>query len=276
MIAGLKSFGTISFAEQFAKTAQLRAGPAFELAFAQTQNAVLSRLDKEIEKLQNQDLDTTSATIFLELQLARLDRDVVEIRAYENRTRANDINIGTIQDQIDTLKTFTSSATVTEFDAAKQTLIELLEKMDTPLFERFGAPDRLRREKSDALAELEALVHNNFATQADIDAVTATLDGIYSGLSVSKGITTINRDMAFRLLSDTETKISEIGTKIETIELTAASDQLELIKEERQKFTNILIAISLAFEASKNITNFVLQAVLPQKIPPGSVLNLFS
>ena len=276
MITGLKSFGIISFAESFAKTAQLRAGPAFELAFSNTQNAVLSRLDVEIEKLQNQDLNTTSATVFLELQLSRLDRDVVDIRAYEARTRANDINIVTVQDQIDTLKTFTSASTVTEFDAEKQTLIELLEKMDTPLFERFGAPDSLRKNKKDAIAELNALVHNNFATQADIDAVTATLDGIYADLSISKSITTINRDMAFRLLSDTETKISEIGTEIEGIELVAASDQLELIKTERQKFTNILTAISLAFEASQNVTNFVLQAVLPQEVPPGSVLNLFS
>ena len=72
MIPGLKEFNTISIAQAFARTAQLRAGPAFELAFSNTQNAVLSRMDKEIEKLQNQDLGTTSATVFLEVQLANL------------------------------------------------------------------------------------------------------------------------------------------------------------------------------------------------------------
>ena len=53
MIPGLKnSFGTISIAQQLVQTAAAAQRPAFELAFFQTQNAVLDRMDKEIAALQ--------------------------------------------------------------------------------------------------------------------------------------------------------------------------------------------------------------------------------
>ena len=120
MITGLKSsFDTISIAQQFVQTAAAAQRPAFELAFFQTQNAVLDRMDKEIAALQEAQL-TTGATALLDTQVKNLERELVDIRDYESRTKTNDINVQTVLDQITDLKALATSATVTEFDTLQK------------------------------------------------------------------------------------------------------------------------------------------------------------
>ncbi len=277
MVAGLKSkFDTISIAQQFALTAQASQRPAFELAFFRTQNAVLDRMDKEIAALQEQQ-STTGATALLETQVTRLERELADLKDYEARTKTNDINAQTVLDQITDLKAIASAATVTEFDALKAELVNTLNKIETPFFERFGAPDGLRKRKADALTALEGMTHNNFATQGDIDAVNATLDGISLDFINSKAVTAINRDASFDLSNSTEERVNDLKAQITAIKLEAQAEQTEKIEAERERFSSILTAVSLAFEASQNVTNFVTQNTLvAQKPAPGSVLNLFS
>ena len=277
MVPGLKgNFDTVSIAERLVQTNQLAARPAFELAFFRTQNAVLDRMNEEIAALQKQQV-FTRGTALLDVQVAKLERDLVDMQDYHQRTKSNDINAETVLDQITDLKALATSATVTEFDALKTELTATLNKLETPFFERFGAPDGLRQRKADALSQLESMAHNNFATQGDIDSVNATLDSISLDFINSRLVTDINRDMAFDLVTDTQSRISDIKQKISEISLQAQGETTEKIEAKRELFGTILTTVSLAFEASQNVTNFVAQnAVLPQKIPPGSILNLFS
>ncbi len=277
MIPGLKSsFDTISVAQRIVQASQLSSRPAFELAFFKTQNAVLDRMDAEIAALQEQKA-TTGATALLETRVTKLERDLIDIKDYEDRTKTNDINVQTVLDQLTDLKALATASTVVEFDALKAEIIDTLNKIETPFFERFGAPDGLRKRKTEALSQLESLVHNNFATQGDIDAVNTILDDITLDFINSKAVTKINRDAAFDLMTNTEERVSDLKSQISQIQIEAQGEQTEKIEEKRERFSNILTAVSLAFEASQNITNFVAQnTVLPQEIPPGSVLNLFS
>ena len=104
-----------------------------------------------------------------------------------------------------------------------------------------------------------------------------TIDDISLDFINSKAVTAINRDAAFDLKTNTEERISDLKSRISQIQIQAQGEQTEKIEAKRERFSSILTAVSLAFEASQNVTNFVAQnAVLPQEIPPGSVLNLFS
>lgn len=277
MITGLKSqFDTISVAQEFARVMQAGAGPAFELQFFRTQDAVLGRLDDEIAELQNAK-NTGGATAVLELSLSSINRDLEALTEYRDRTKSNRETGDELLTQITDLIALADSSTVAEFDAALAVLVEDFDKLQTPLFEQFGAPDSLRQAKADALAILTTLNHNNFATAGDVTAVQDALNTIYTDLDGSLDITRINEQSAVKLVTNATSKITDIELKINDIQVAAKTAQVEEIKETRERYAAILTAISLSFEISKDLVGFVNDnAIFPSEPPPGSVLNLFT
>ncbi len=277
MIAGLKSsFNTISVAQEFARVMQASAGPAFELQFFRTQDAVLGRLDDKIAELQTAQ-NTSGATALLDLSLSSINRDIGELTEYRDRTKSNRLTGDDILADIVTLVGLADAPTVAEFDAAKAVLIESIGKLQTPLFERYGAADGLRTKKAEALATLEALTHNNFATAGDVIAVQGALNDLSLELDTALSITRINEESAVKLVSSAISKTVDVETKINDIQIEAKSAQVEEIKKTRERFAAILTAISLSFEISKELVNFVNQgAIFDSEPPPGSVLNLFT
>ncbi len=277
MITGLKTeFNTISIAQEFARVMQAGAGPAFELQFFRTQDAVLGRLDKEIAQLQVAK-NTSSATAVLDLSLSSINRDIGELTEYRDRTKSNRQTGDSILEQTVALVGLADSSTVAEFDAAKAALIDDIEKLQTPLFERFGAADGLRKIKTAALDTLNNLTHNNFATAGDVIAVQGTLNDFYAELDTALSITRINEGSSIKLVSSAIDKTVDIETKINDIQITANAEQVAKVKQTRERFAAILTAISLSFEISKELVNFVNQgAIFDREPPPGSVLNLFT
>lgn len=277
LIPGLKSgFDTINFGVQFARTMQAGAAPAFELQFFKTQDAVLGRLDEEIAELQKEK-NTSGATAFLEIQINKLQLTSGALSDYHARTKSNNITGQGVVKAIPDLQALTAPATSAEFDTALASLISEIDKLDTPLFERFGVPDGLRKVKEQALADLGAIVTNGFATQGDIDAVQSTLTGVSAAFSSALTITQINQEMAFDLSTSTNERISDLKGDISSIQLGAQADQIEEIKATRERFSAILTALSLSFEVSQSLTAFINDnTIFPNEPPPGSVLNLFS
>ena len=276
LIPGLKSsFDTISFAVQFTRTMQASAGPAFELQFFQTQDAVLGRLDDEIARL-NAEKNTSGATAFLEIQVNKLNLDAADLAAYHTRTKSNNITGNGAVNAITDLQALTSPATSAEFDAGLASLIGEIEKLDTPLFERFGSPDGLRGAKAQALTDLNNIVTNGFATQGDIDAVQATLTNVSTALSGALTITQINQESAFKLSTSTNERIGDLNAEISSIQINAQAEQIDEINETRERFSAILTALSLSFEVNKGLADFINDnTIFPNEPPPGSVLNLF-
>ena len=124
---------------------------------------------------------------------------------------------------------------------------------------------------------LEALAHNNFATQTDIDDTVAILTSIQSDYTASQTVIESNTKIAFTLQESANRTISELNRQISNITTDALSKATGKIKDKQQFYGQLLSAISLSFEASQAFTTFITESVaLPQKIEPGSVLNLFS
>ena len=277
MITGLKSkFDTISVAQEFARVMQARAGPAFELQFFLTQEAVLGRLDKQIAELQSQK-NTSSATAILDLSASSLNRDIDDLIAYRDRTKSNRISAEYIIEQTNALVALADPSTIGEFDAALADLITEVEKLQTPLFERFGAPDGMRKVKAAALETLSTLTHNNFATASDIIAVQGALNDLSLDIDGALVITRINEDSAIKLVSSATDKLVDIQADIDDIKASAQSEKIEEITKTRERFAAILTAISLSFEVAQSLISFINEgAIYKQEPPPGSVLNLFT
>ncbi len=257
--------------------AKVQAGPNFELQFAAAQDAVLDRMDAEIEKLEDVKLQD-GATALLDLQVNSLQREVDRVREYHDRTKSNGINVGTLTTQLADARALADPGTVAEFDAKVAEAINTLNKIQTRFPEPYGINDRLRAARNDALGTLEALNHNNFATAQDIADVQAALDAVSTSFTTPSSILTQNQTAAFNLLDNNDARIAEINAEIASIKNTGKSEQLEKIEDTRQHFGNILTILSLAFEGSQNIANFVADSTLLRQTEaqPGTVLSLFA
>jgi len=264
------------FGAAFVKTAQLGARPTFELQFYNAQSAQLDALDRDIAEIQAKS-DTTGATALLRTKVSDLERTLEQITDYKTRTDARIGKISIVLEELAALDTFATPATVAEFDAKLAETLDTLAKTEARAYEFFGVDDKTREHKADAISRLQAIVHNNFAKQKDINAVTAEIATIRANLLESQEIAGTNASAAYTIYSSTNTRLSQIKGQISSINIAANTEAIEKIQERKEYYSQILTVLSLAFEASQNLTNFVAtEAVLPKKTDPGSVLNLFS
>ncbi len=265
-----------NFGAAFARTALIAARPTFELQFFRTQDAILDQLDKDIENI-NKAVNTKGATALLRVQIKRLQNDSVTIGDYKTRTDAKAARVTLTLANFAELITLADPSTIAEFDAKLVETISLMETTKTPFYERYGVQDRLRAAKIDGLVQLQALVHNNFATQGDIDAVTATLTDIQSDYTASQTILNSNVEIAYSLQKNARTTITELSRQAANIRTDALGEATGKVKERQAYYAQVLTMISLSFEASQAFATFIAEAVaLPQKIEPGSILNLFT
>lgn len=264
------------FGAAMVRTSLLAAGPAFELQFFLTQDAILTKLGEEIDNIHNA-VNTKGATALLDLQISRLQTDLNDINAYKSRTDAKASRVEDTLSYLIDLSTLADPSSIAEFDTLLASTIHLMQKTYAPTYERYGVQDRLRGAKTDAIAQLQALVHNDFATQTDIDDTKAILTAIKTDYLASQSIINSNVKIAFTLQSSGRTTLSELTRQVSNIKTEALGAATSKIKAKQQYYSQILTAISLSFEASQSIARFVAESVnLPQEPEPGSILSLFS
>lgn len=282
MLIGNSLFGTPRFEPQFdfgsamVSASQAAAGPAFELQFFLTQDAILSQLNDEINGI-NGSINTSSATALIDIQLSRLQSDLVGVNDFKARTATKTTRVTNTLERLADLTTLAAPGTVAEFDETLAEAINIIQKTKSPTYERYGVQDGLRKAKANALAQLESLAHNNFATQTDIDDTTAILAEIQADYLASQSIITSNTNIAFNLQTGADRTIQELNRQVSVIKTDAISGATGKVKEKQEYYGQLLTTMSLAFEASQEFTKFIADSLaVSQEIEPGSVLNLFS
>jgi hypothetical protein len=265
-----------STATALVRLAQAAARPNFELQFNIAQNTALARLDKEIEAFQDDDFGR-GKTALLRVKAARLDRELAEAKAYKEVVTSNRLTTKDALDQLDALRALADPASVTAFEAKRSELLETLDKLRTATASRLGAPDGLRQAKADGLAAIEAIVTNDFATAADIEAAQDAIDGVAADFTQSLSILEINQDLTTNLVKSMDRSLDEARLKIDDIEIAERKQQIDQIQALQERTATILTSVSLAFEGAQVLSDFITQStVLPREIEPGSVLNLFA
>ncbi len=276
-IGFLDPFDTkFSLSGSIAQTALAAARPAFELQFFRTQEDILNRLSEDVENVQNA-VNTKGATALLDLQIKRLQNDFTLINDYKTRTDKKASRVADTLANLGELITLAAPGTVAEFDAKLAETISLMDTTDTPIFEQFGVQDRLRKAKTDGQAQLEALVHNNFATQADIDNTVAILTTIQTDYTASETIIDSNTKIAFTLRSSTNDTIAELTRQASNIKTAALAEASDKVKAKQEQYSQLLTALSLAFEASQEFTKFIAASLASaQDTEVGTVFDIIS
>lgn len=263
------------FGAALVKTAQLAARPNFELRFHNTQNAQLDALQRDIDAIYA-NTNSDGATALLRSKVVKLESTLEQIGDFKTRTDARIAKSTLVIEQMNALDALADPSTVADFDAKLAEAIDTIEKIEARTYEYFGVNDKVRKHKFDALSRLQALSHNNFATQQDIDDVTAELATIRGNFLTSNQIANTNASLAYTKYASTNSRLSAINGQIASINNDANADAIGKVQERKEYYSQVLSALSLAFDASQELTNFVNSAVLPKKTDPGSVLNLFS
>ena len=267
-----------SAAQALVRLAQVAARPNFELQFSIAQNTALDRLDKEIQAFQDSNFGQ-GKTALLRIKVARLERQLEAANAFKEIVTSNRLTTRDLLDQLGEMRALADPSTVAEFEAKQDAVLETLDKLRTAVTatNQLGAPDDLGKTKQGGLTDIEAIVHNNFATAADIQDVQDTIDNVAADLSASLTIIEINRDIATNTVASADRSLGEAKFKIDEIVVAERKRQIDKIQELHEQTARILTSVSLAFEAAQFMSDYIAQnTVLPQKIEPGSVLNLFA
>lgn len=267
---------TYSVSQIFSSLAQQSARPNFEIRFFQAQNTAVERFNKEIAAFQTTDFGK-SKTALLRIKAKQLSAALDLGVSFKKYAVSNRQTVKDTLDQLSELRALADPATVTEFDAKRTEVLATIEKLMTANVTGLGAPDGLVDLKPQATTDIEGIVHNNFATAADITAAQNTIDSLTTQFSAKLDILEINQDIATTIVDNKNRVISEVNSKIDDIEIAEQKQQIDRIKKLQDDLARTFSGISLAFEGSQFLTDFVNQgAVQDQTIDPGSVLNLFA
>lgn len=265
-----------SVATSLVRLTQAAARPNFELQFNIAQNVELDRLDAKIAKFQESDFGQ-GKTALLRVKANRLERELEETKAFSATVKTNRLTVKDLQDQLDELRALADPTTTAEFDSKRAEVLETLDKLLTARPGRLGAPDGLADAKADGLAAIEAILTNNFATAADVQAAQDAIDAVRSDLDGSLTIIEINNTLSVNLIKTVDRSLDQAKLKIDDIEIAERKKQIDEIQALHARTATILTTISFAFEAAQAFTDALAQStLLPREIEPGSVLNLFA
>ena len=247
----------------------------FEVQFNATQNAMLERFNERVEEFQNSDFGEAK-TVRLRLKAASLERDLELARAAKSVVSSNRLTVQDLVTQLGELQSLADPGTVSEFEAKRTEVLETLDKLRAATGTVLGAPDGLVSAKANGLAAIEGIVTNSFATQTDIDTAQDSIGTVVDELNASLTILEINQDIATNTISSKDRVLGDVNREIDAIKSAERSKSIDEIQALEQETANVLSNISLSFEASRFLTQYVADNLSPPTIEPGSVLNLFA
>jgi len=269
---------------------QAVARPEFELTFHQLQNTVLRRVNNQIEKV-NEDTDNTRVVTRLHNDRNELAEDIPLLRTFLFGNEANNGHLLELSpivtsavakfSEVDA-ETNLTAAEAADINTLKDQIVERLEGLF--VIKHPGIHDANVIEKlKDLVAELNGLT-----------AVTGTVDASGSGspsndnralldklveaktrVDVGMEVTRNTAGLTNGMILKYQKKVLEIDSKILGITDVDAQRRIQEVANLRADAANLLQAISISFEVSASMTDYIGRSLSPQQVPPGSVLNLF-
>jgi len=272
----LNSSGSFSAAQSLVQLSTLAAAPSFELRFNTAQNAALDRLNEKIVEINSADF-ARGKTALLKVKISKLEREKAALEPFKATTQTNRASVKAAISQLAELRDLADPSSVSEFESKLNQIYSTLETFRTAKRFNYGVPDGLGTARDDGKASLEAIVHNNFATQDDIDAAQSAIDTVTAELDESLVFIEINFTIAKNLFKSADVGLDKAKLNVDELESEERERKVAEIKELEEQTSRILTNISLSFEVAQSFAEAINKnAILPREIEPGSVLNLFA
>jgi hypothetical protein len=262
---------TESLAFGIANAASLSSRPNFELAFSVLQNTVIDRINKEIEKANEQpvnDIDT-----FLLLEHTRLNRVLPFVQQYQVDNNSNRFRAAKILDNLDILDIDVLLADAADFDRVLAETNRLAQEFLLVNGSAFGivALDGFQQ------ISTQGLGINAYATYANDAARQAAIESARTRVRNAQTIANLNAETVFDFRLRTERDIVKLSTQIEATRALSQAEKAAEIDKLRQQYGQVLNTISLAFESAQARSEAILNGLLASKEPKvGTILRLFA
>lgn len=281
-------FSAPHYGSGMADVAQMSMRPTFELQFSLLQDQVIKRLNTEIEQ-SNQ--STKKVDAFLVLEKARLQRltegmDKFHVDAGRNHNTLADMNdlFTELQGHLtamadDSADSSAFDAVLAKLNGAADYLINVDGTTTGIIFEdgTRGIRDNgaLRFDNGDGSGRShKATSFADFGTKAK---ASAAISEAVSRLYAAQIQTDLKIETIVGLDEKAGMQIAEVTLEIEAAKTAAQGEKAAAIAKLKDKYAQMLNAMSIAFEGSAAQSDYFAKHLLAQsEVQPGSVMNLFT
>ena len=272
----------VPFAKAIASIATQSQRPNFELEFNNLQNALIDRLNKKIDEA-NEDLELeNNIDVFLrnkEKELVRFHNSLQDF-TFDNSRNIN--AVGELASQLDNLSTALDAGDTETFDQILAKINQIVgnTKVTNGYTVGIYISDGIHEIRRDGLLQFDnegtpekASKYSDFANDSEINvSITSAL----AKLSTSAEILLLKGEAVEGLRKRTSTNLNSTILQIQAAQTANKAAKAEEIAKMRDEYSQLLNVISLAFETSNTLANELSSTLFsPNKVPPGSTVNLF-
>lgn len=263
-----------------ADVAAMSQRPTFELQFSMLQEQIVQRLNKEITAANE---DTGRIDAFLALEKARLERTREGIADFRLSVTNNHNIMADISDKLGDMTSIVADAEAGDPTAFNSLLAEI-ETMTGNLRIPNGIAvgilfeDGVRGLKNDGVLRTDAGV--KATSYADFANATAARSAITTALTRLTEVQ-VQTDTKIDMVVDLDTRIGKsllsLSIEVEAAQTEEANKKAEAVSKLKEKYTHMLQALSIGFEANYAMTDyFAKHLLMPADVEKGSVMNLFT
>lgn len=270
-----------SLAYGLSALSNVSARPNFELQYNILQNSIVERINKEIEAVQASSTETIDAVLISTKNKLTLFSDNVHTFVFQNNRNA--WTISDLKTKVNGLSTALNNGDTAGANVLLAEIDRNVGNMTVPNGTPIGIflQDGIAAIRRDGLINVDSgsgpvkitsfsqFANNGEAVTAYNNA-TAKLDKVaYAVLANAEG--------AEKLRSLADKNLAAVSLEIESAKLASQAEQAAALKKVRDKYSQFLNALSLAFEGNQAMADQLGKNLFnPNQISPGSVMNMFA
>jgi hypothetical protein len=270
-----------SVAYGLATLSTVSARPNFELRFSILQNTVIDRLNEEIAAVNEASRESVDA--FLVLSQKKLEVFQANIDAFSFANSHNAWTLSELVDKLDQLQSALDASNTTYFNTVLGKINETVGKMTVPNGAVVGIflDDGITAIRRDGLinvtrsgAKVRVTDYSQFTDAAEAQAA---IDNARTTITTSLNAVLARAEAELKLRQVTDKNLTATVFQIEAAKTAKEAELASELAKLREKYAQFLNALSLAFESNQALAEQLGKGLFdPNKVDPGSVLNIFS
>ena len=275
-------FSGKSFANGFANTSLMANKPNFELQFNMLQNTIIDRLNEKIEAVKADDKLVNTIDPFLVSEQKKLLRFESDLRGFIFQNGRNINATGELVRQLNKMDSALSSNDTDAFNTALERVNSTVSKMTVTNGTTVGIviDDGINAIRRDGLVKFDdsgtpkkATSFSDFADTSE--AQTAVANALTKAATIGD-VTLLKAEGAEVLRQRTSKNLTSTILQIEAVQVADLAEKTAEITKLREEYSQLLNAVSLAFDSSQVLSEQLSSALFdPNAVPSGSVVNLF-
>ncbi len=267
-----------SFAAGFGGLANSAARPNFELQFNILQNAIIERINKDIDAI-NESSTENQVDAFLLLSQKKLTLFKENLARFAFYNARNAWTIPDLQDKLDQLESAVNANDTATFDSLLAQVNDAVGNLQAPDGSTIAItiPDGITALRRDGLLNVDGTKITAYSQFADSAEALAAIESARDQLGISLSNVLIKAEAAENIRVVTDRKLTATIFAIETARTAGEAEKAAELAKVRENYSQLLNALSLAFESSQAMAEQLGKNLFdPNRVAPGSVINMFT